>query len=71
MTVKCNVCQGNWRRGRGSLFRTVCPGCARTRSLVRRANVRAGGCQTPHPDLEARIAEYARRAEAGRPLFGG
>ena len=68
--VKCNVCQEVWVRTAGSLFRTVCPACVRTRAGMRRAWVRRGDCPAPHPETEARIAEYGRRADAGLPLFG-
>ena len=66
---KCNVCSSNFVC-RPGMAAVRCPACVRTRAGMRRAWVRRGDCATPHPETEARLAEYGRRADAGLPLFG-
>jgi hypothetical protein len=64
---KCNVCSSNFVC-RPGMAAVRCPACAAVGAGLK--NRRDGECKTPHPDAEARIAEYGRRADAGLPLFG-
>jgi hypothetical protein len=64
---KCNVCHRTYVRRGGGMY-AACPECSAVFDNMR--GLRRGECKTDHPDLEARIAEYGRRADAGLPLFG-
>ena len=67
MTRKCKICARHFPVPAGYAAWS-CPPCVAVCEGLR--GLRKGECKTDHPDAEARLAEYGRRADAGLPLFG-